>query len=512
MTGHRCRQLLQNTYLSPILPVIVGTILRVANLGHQDLWYDEAFTAWLARLPWARLLEATAGDVHPPLWYVIEKVTVSLLGDSEAVLRLPAAVLSILSLWLTYKLAMAFALGSKVGTIAVWIMALSSFQVWYAQEARMYTLLLVAVQVAVWGSSRRRWWAYVLGVVLMMYAHNIGIVYWAILVAIPSCIFVMAVIADLVLSRVMEDHFDYSLFKAPLVANVVAAGLYAPWALVAARQARAVTSSFWVQRPSVGKLALTWHELLWNTVPPPWLGVAVGLLSGLVLVAVLVTIRFDRRRYTVTKLGALTFGPLLLTFIISLLVKPVLIHRLMIGCTPFAAILLAMAFIRHRRARWLAVAALPVLVFVLVGYYVDPDVQKGDLDRFVDPVRAQYRPGDAVLHTCIASHILVGYYSPDFDHYLWSQANDLSQALTDQTKAAMGLRQTTIEDLFMTHDRVWVYYSDAPITSQAERDETARIQNTYGLGWDKAWNVVIEDTPLIESGVYLVTNNRAEHR
>lgn len=470
--------------LAVVLPILIGAALRLARLGAQDLWYDEAATAWMAGLPWGRLVQAVAGDVHPPLWYAIEKAAVCFLGNTPLSLRLPAALCSIAALALLPGLAGALGLDRRVGLAATWIMALSPFQIWYAQEGRMYALLLLAVEVGALGVFTRRWWLTVPGLAVALLSHNIGVVYVVILIGL-----------DVVLNmRFVRTVL--SLRHVPWI-DAVAGAIYAPWAWVAMRQAAAVSQSFWVQRPVLGAIPLTLHDLFWGSMPPAWLGVFVVFLSGLATIAA-AWAGVRGRRWA---LLALAFAPLLATWAISQW-KPVLISRLMIGCTPFLCLLLGKAMVDHHRTRWLALAAAPVLLLVLGSYYSDPDVQKGDVGRFVEPVQAQWQDGDAVLHTCIPSYILLSYYAPDLDHYLWRQANDLSQALSDQTKRAMGMRETTIEELLQGHSRVWVYYSDSPVTSQAELDENKRIRSTYRVAWDRAW--MLETTDLIESGVYLV--------
>jgi len=485
--------------LGAVLPVLVGAVLRLLRLGAQDLWYDEAVTAWIARLPLRDLLPAVVGDVHPPLWYLVEWLSVRFPGNTAIALRLPAALCSIAALAMLPGLARALKLDRRTAVIATWIMALAPFQIWYAQEGRMYALLLLAVEVAVWAAVRRRWARYVAAIVVMMYTHNVFVVYWATLIAFFAFMLAFVVFAVQYLGRGVGNYdFDYTPFKAPLLANGIAALLYVPWFSIASRQAGAVAGSFWVQRPALGALPLTLHELLWGTIPPPFLGVFVVFVSALAVIAGIWAGRGKR-----WDLLWLAFAPLLLTWSISQL-KPVLISRLMIGCTPFLYLLLAKAMVDHRRVRWLAWLAVPLVVFVLALYFVDPAVQKGDVHRFVEPVQAQYRDGDAVLHTCIPSYVLLSYYAPEMDHYLWRQANDLSQSLTDQTKRAMGMRETTIEELLQAHARVWVYYSDSPVSSAAEIAENARIRAAYGTHWEKDWAVTVEKTDLIESGVYLV--------
>ena len=504
--------------LSPLPPLVLGAILRFVGLGAQCLWYDEAFTAWMVSLSWRDMLTATAGDVHPPLWYALTKLMITdLLGTSEWVLRLPAALLSVLALWLVWRLAVELGLGRRVVVATLWILAVSPFQIAYAQEARMYALLLVGVLVAALGLVEGWWPIYALGVTLVMYSHNLGAIYWIVLVVLSIGWFLIKV------RKKSASVLSFPGFF--FLSNATAAAFYLPWSFVALDQVGAVGSAFWVQKPSLGGLALILHKLYWHTTPPVWAGVPTAFLSGLAVVAIAVTtvkaLLCGKRAagahkiIMLTTLTTLGFGPLLVAFVASLVWRPVLIHRTMIGCTPFLAMLLAYALVHHRRARWLALAAAPLVAFVVVGGVIQPFVsqeivtQKGDVGRFVLPVRERLESGDAVLHTSIASYVLLSYYAPDFDHYLWSQANDLSQSLTDQTKDAMGMRQTSIEELLDDYTRVFVYYSDTPVTSAAEVAETERIRATYPVAW--AMSFLDDSGGLVESGVYLVEREQGGH-
>ena len=470
---------------------MIGAYFRLMQLGAQDLWYDEAFTAWAARLPLADLLRAVAGDVHPPLWYLVEAVAVRFLGNgnppSAGLLRLPAALCSIAALALIPALSKALGLSRQTGTVATWVLALSPFQVWYAQEGRMYALLLLAVEAGALGLFSGRLWLYGIASTVMLYTHNIGGFYWLLLMFWP--------VLDLVIRQAKGYNPNWMVNrKGWLFWSWVAALLYLPWGVVAAKQAGAVAGSFWVQRPTVGAIPLTLHKLLWGPAPP-WLGdLLVPLSALLVLVAVWGGVRGKR-----WALLWLAFVPLLITWIVSQF-TPILIERLMIGCTPFLALLLGEMAGRSENARLVLGLAGVLAILVVSLFLFDPTVQRGDVGRFVEPVQAQYDGGDAVLHTCIPSYVLLSIYAPEMDHYLWRQANDLSQSLTDQTKQAMHMRETTVEQLLQDHARVWVYYSDSPVTSEAERAENARIRATYGV----VWSLVLDDDELIESGVYLV--------
>ena len=69
--------------------VLIGTFLRVQNLTAQSLSHDEIFSVVLARTTLLQIVQGTANDVHPPLYYFILHYWMKLFSASEfAVLSL----------------------------------------------------------------------------------------------------------------------------------------------------------------------------------------------------------------------------------------------------------------------------------------------------------------------------------------------------------------------------------------------------------------------------------------
>jgi len=84
------------------VPFLLGSLLRLAWIWTQPLWYDENFTLAVLRLPLDRMWTAILGDVHPPLFYLLYK-PFALLELPTWCLRIPSVLLGILSLWLAWK-------------------------------------------------------------------------------------------------------------------------------------------------------------------------------------------------------------------------------------------------------------------------------------------------------------------------------------------------------------------------------------------------------------------------
>ena len=45
---------------------LLAAALRFYRLGQKSIWWDEGFSVFMARLPIAEMIAATAHDTHPP--------------------------------------------------------------------------------------------------------------------------------------------------------------------------------------------------------------------------------------------------------------------------------------------------------------------------------------------------------------------------------------------------------------------------------------------------------------
>ena len=125
-----------------ILLVLLATGLRFYRLDAQSLWNDEGASVALAQRDLATITRDAARDIHPPLYYWLLSGWVRFSGTSEAAVRSLSALLGVVLVALTYALGRLVA-GRWIGLAAAFLGAINPFQVYYAQEARMYMLLAV---------------------------------------------------------------------------------------------------------------------------------------------------------------------------------------------------------------------------------------------------------------------------------------------------------------------------------------------------------------------------------
>ena len=234
------------------LPLTLGAVLlaavalRLWGLGHKSLWFDEAYSVYIARqalgeIP--RLLRLY--DTHPPLYYVLLHLWMGVAGQSEVAVRVPSVVASLAAIGLTYLLGRRLA-GEGVGLLAAVLLAASPFQVTAAQEARMYPFLMlfgVGASYALWlalAEGRRRYWmGYVLCLVLALYTHH-----FAVLLLLAHGVYVLGI------------HRERQAMRAWLFAVAVVVILYLP--LVPMLVTQVSTARAWPNfRPPFGLRAIT---------------------------------------------------------------------------------------------------------------------------------------------------------------------------------------------------------------------------------------------------------------
>jgi mannosyltransferase len=173
--------------------LFVATALRFYRLDGQSLWADEGNSAALASRSLAQIARDAAHDIHPPLYYWLLHFWTGLFGTSEVALRSLSAVLGVLLVILIYRVGQRLWDGTAA-VAAAFVAATNPFQIYYAQEARMYMLLALLGVGAAWAmqemaAGRKTGFAlYILCAALGLYTHysfpfllialNLGYLLW----------------------------------------------------------------------------------------------------------------------------------------------------------------------------------------------------------------------------------------------------------------------------------------------------------------------------------------------
>ncbi len=147
----------------------VAATLRLATLGLQSYHHDEIVTAGrvLRGSLWHAVEKIGASESAPPLYYLLAWLWTQVFGTAEVGLRSLSAVAGIAVVPVAFLLGAELS-GRRTGLAAAALVAANPMLVWYSQEARCYSLLVLLTSISLLFFLRARrtesgrdlaWWA-----------------------------------------------------------------------------------------------------------------------------------------------------------------------------------------------------------------------------------------------------------------------------------------------------------------------------------------------------------------
>jgi mannosyltransferase len=124
------------------IDVVLGTYYRFTTTS--KMWLDEAQTVNIASFPIRSIASELRLDGAPPLYYYLLHVWMGVFGDSDMAIRAMSGVFGVLALPLMWWVVRR-GFGRYEAIAAVAVLASSPFAVYFATEARMYSLIVLLV-------------------------------------------------------------------------------------------------------------------------------------------------------------------------------------------------------------------------------------------------------------------------------------------------------------------------------------------------------------------------------
>jgi len=270
-----------------IIVIILGIAFRFINLDRKIYWHDEVYTSMRAAgftrseideelfqnkiIPASTLQKfqkikpgSTVTDTinslkvedpqHPPLYFLMARFWMQNFGGSLFASRLLPALLSLVSLPLMYKLAMELFASQRVAWMATALLAISPFDILFAQTARQYGLLAtliigssLSLLRSLRHSSWKNWAVYGISVALGLYTHP----FFA-LTLIGQGVFVLLSRRNVQETRWSDAPVAKDVHRWLGFAGAIALALllYAPWIQVLSSNAqRAAATTDWARIP-----------------------------------------------------------------------------------------------------------------------------------------------------------------------------------------------------------------------------------------------------------------------
>ncbi|MEM4782152.1 MAG: glycosyltransferase family 39 protein, partial [Halalkalicoccus sp.] len=347
--------------------------------------------------------------LHLPLYYLILRFWTALFGFSEASLRAPSALFGIASIVAIYLVATRL-YDQQVGVLSAALLALSSYHVYYSQEARMYSLfVLLAILSYYWllrlpeERPRRAAAGYLGTTALLAYTH-------------PFSLFVvLAQNCYVFLALPFGRHETLTVPLRRWIPLQTALGvLIAPWLALALASSTDDSVGQWIEEPVLSDVLgvlvtyLGWGaterellvggELLADVrLALLWLVLALALvaLSNRALVrsrarryVPALRRRHDGAAHRALLLVCWVGAPIVVPALLSSVLNPMLVPRYTIPAAAGLFVLLASGIRALRYAHLNVLVALVLvglLVFPFVGYYaVDHRPQWGPATDYVE--------------------------------------------------------------------------------------------------------------------------------
>ena len=229
-----------------VLAVFVAA--RFWNLTASCLWFDEIFSVHAAEHSWSGMFNFVALDlIHPPLFYVVLKTWTSIGGEELFWLRLLPVIFSIIAIVPFVLFCRELRLTTWTTVLAFLLIAVNGPMIKYAQEVRMYSMLLCLSLFSMWLFSRflRSGNGIIILTVfniLLVFTHYFG---WLVIAAE-----IVAIIAA-----------NRELMKPIAVSLGITSAAFVPWAIAilnAASSGSGLKQNIgWMNRPGLSELAAT---------------------------------------------------------------------------------------------------------------------------------------------------------------------------------------------------------------------------------------------------------------
>ncbi len=436
--------------IAPYLILLLGFALRLYRLGADSLWYDETVSMLLARAEIPELLRHTAGDIHPPLYYLLLHFWIRLAGWSEFSAAFFSLWFGVLLIALVYRVAREWIPHKPVAILAAFFVAISPYNIWYSQEVRMYTVGATLGLLSVYFLRRmvarekifsRDFFAYAIFTALGFYT-----LYYFVFLMVFQWLWVAYRVWQIAYRQSQTANPEpitvYRLLITFFLSQLALVLLYLPWLPIAFRQATDPPVPPWrefIPLPRV--LVETWSALALGQAVDPFAFAPFTLLLLIPIGALLWRAAQSEIRNPKSEIGngvspwflfAYTFVPLAAMYLFSLW-KPLYHVRYMFTYSPafymlaaYALVFTAASFTEWFRARrdvlpkalaalavWVSISFVALTGYALSNYWFHPQYAKDDLRGAVNYIAERWRPGDVIVVNAGYAYPALEYYFPE---------------------------------------------------------------------------------------------------
>ena len=380
---------------------------------NQSLWRDEAFSVLISEAPIIQILKSAASDFNPPLYYLLLHFWMKIFGNGEMAIRLLSYLFHLALVYLSYKFAQKLRLSKFITTFLLLTIFFNPMLIYFAFEARMYSLLALLATASMYFFYLKNWQPYVLATALGLWTQ-------------PFMVFV-------ILSQGLYLLLTKTFKKEHLWAFLASFLLFSPWIPIIFRQFGR-SGPMWIWPINWTTVATILGNLLTSYEGTPWgLWQKMTLLSVILLILTFPVLKEAKKSRGSKKptdfyllLLCWLYLPVFLVLLLSYF-KPLYVNRYLIFTTVAEIFLISISLSLIKNEVLRRFLAFSFLIFiVLFNLWFPTKHQKTDIRLTFREIGKMAKTTDLIYSKTPLTFFEANYYFPDRSRVFLYNPNHLA--------------------------------------------------------------------------------------
>lgn len=410
-----------------IVAVLIFCVIGVMLISHfllkpNSIRLDEAQSLWQTSHSLSGTLKVVAEDVHVPLYHVVLHFWQIAFGQSIETARTLSLGFFIATIPIVYLLARR-ALSTNWSLVVVTLFSFSPFMNWYANEARMYTLLVFISTLSQYfflrlvenSKDKKAWYGYGITAVVGAYSHYF---------------FAFNLLSQAIYYLLTRKKFAAGSFKKLVGIGFSVAAALAPWIYYFVKLGSAKNTAPNLITPSSVDLFNVFSQFSFGYQTNAINTFFLSLWPVLVIVALLAVKKEQKINPKISYLLAAGILPVMIAFGLSFVRSPFFLSRYMVSCVA-PLIIVLIWFISHYGKRFSR-----IVVFGLVTLLVATSIRQ--YASAATPVKENYSGAAQYISARATANDVVVLSAPftvyPFDYYYEGKARISTLPIWDRTE------------------------------------------------------------------------------
>jgi len=318
--------------LSIFFILICSTTLLYISSIKVSVWYDEAYTMAMMNHSFWGIINITSWDVHPPLYYLLLKAFISIIGENNIFTIRIFSIIGIIAAFLLALFPLRRLFGKTTTFVFIALLSLMPVTQYLGTEMRMYSwamFFVLGCSVYAYDAYKRNtffpYCMMTLFAICSVYTHN----YAVIAVGFIYVLFIVAI------------YRKNKQIRNVIISIVICILAYSPWIPIILFQVSRVQNDYWIGAVTPRDILLLCYyffspkkpEYSYTIFSMPVMAAGLSIMLALIGAIAFIIIRkhtnkpVDKTLHTGSTFVAVYLLTIITTLIISLTIKPISIPR-----------------------------------------------------------------------------------------------------------------------------------------------------------------------------------------